>query len=90
MAILPQLASYSYSLLPAPTPLLMLSAPQFAGLLPAPRPQITVEKRKRQSSSSRVVFRTPAEWRAADAELAAMIERTIETINAARQGVYYV
>jgi hypothetical protein len=91
MRILPQSAPFSYSLpplLPAPAPRLMLSAPPLAGLLPAPKPQITVEKIKKHRHTSSRVFQTPAEWRAADAELAAMFEAAIERINAARQGVY--
>jgi hypothetical protein len=88
MRILPQLAPLSYSLLPEPAPMLMLPAPQLAGLLPAP--QITVIKQKPPQSKSRSrIFRTPAEWQAADAELAAWIEGAIERINAANQGVVY-
>jgi hypothetical protein len=89
MRILSQSAPFSYPLLPAPAPVLMLPTPTIAGLLPAPRPQITVEKRKQTKTQPSRVFRSPAEWRAADAELAAVMERAMEAINAARQGVYY-
>jgi hypothetical protein len=88
MRILPQSAPFSYSLLPAPAPLLMLPAPQFAGLLPAPKPQITVEKISKRKSApyqpSSRIFRSIAEWNAADAELANIIEGAIQRLNAIR------
>ncbi len=70
MRIVSQSAPASYSQFPAPQ-LLMLCAPKIAGLLPAttskPRPPVVSRPPNR-------VFRSFAEWEAADAELEAFFE----------------
>ncbi len=70
MRIVSQSAPASYSQFPAQQ-LLMLSAPRIAGLLPAtvtkPRPAVTLPPPRR-------VYRSFAEWDAADAELEAFFE----------------
>jgi hypothetical protein len=89
--IVPQSVPLSYSLLPAPPPLLMLAAPRFAGFLPAPQvvsQQITVEKVKFRSEAR--VFRSFAEWKSADEELTALFENAYRRLDAVRREVRYV
>jgi hypothetical protein len=63
----------------------MLPAPHIAGLLPAPKPAITIEKIVRQPASR--VFRSFAEWQAADDELAAWFEGALRRLAALRPEV---
>lgn len=93
MRIVPQVASASYSSLPP-----LLDAPRTAGLLPArlPIPSAKVEIVQHQTyrqeaprkSSSRVVYRSFAEWRAADEELRQFFEGSRRRIDEAYQRYY--
>jgi hypothetical protein len=91
MRILPQIASFSYSsspgvlLLPAPKIAGLLPAPKIAGLLTAPQPKITVEKIVPERESR--VFRSFAEWQAADEEIAAFLEGMYRRLAAAHPEV---
>jgi hypothetical protein len=88
--IVPQSVPLSYSTVP------LLAAPPIAGLLPAPKvkPQITVEKIAKSPQLESRVFRSFAEWEAADEELAAFFEGAIQRLaavrNAIRMGVRHV
>jgi hypothetical protein len=65
----------------------LLPAPKIAGLLPAPQPKITVEKIDREPESR--VFRSFAEWQAADEEIAAFLEGMFHWLARSRE-VYHV